>query len=292
LNQLITNLKKEIMKSILNLIIAIPTLLMSTSCDGQIKNTKTVTVKIDGNCEMCEKTIENAANQKKVANLDWNKDTKQATLSYDDSKTNPNEILKRVALAGYDNEKFLAPEDAYVSLPGCCKYDRNRKKSEIEKTITATTNTTAIEQSVVENQFKAIFDSYFELKNALVKTDAKTASLKGTDLTSQLNKVDMSKLENSQREVWMKVSKDLIVKSELIATEKNIEDQRIQFMYVSESMYKLLKVAKLAIPVYYQHCPMYNERKGANWLSMENTVKNPYYGSQMLSCGKTIETIK
>jgi hypothetical protein len=30
----------------------------------------------------------------------------------------------------------------------------------------------------------------------------------------------------------------------------------------------------------------------ANWLSKENTVKNPYYGSQMLSCGKTVETIK
>lgn len=280
------------MKSILNLIITIPALLLSTSCDGQIKNAKTVTVKIDGNCEMCEKTIESAANQKKVVSLDWNKDTKQATISYDDSKTNPDEILKRVALAGYDNEKFLAPDDAYTALPGCCKYDRNRKKSEIEKTITAATTTTAIEQSVAANQFKAIFDSYFELKNALVKTDVKTAGLKATDLTSQFNKVDMSKLETSQHEVWMKVYKDLIAKSELIATAKNIENQRTQFMDVSESMYKLLKVAKLAIPVYHQHCPMYNDGKGANWLSMESAVKNPYYGSQMLSCGKTIETIK
>ncbi len=292
MNPLITSLKIKTMKSILNLIIAIPTLLLSTSCDGQIKNAKTVTVKIDGNCEMCEKTIESAANQKNVVSLDWNKDTKQATISYDDSKTNPDEILKRVALAGYDNEKFLAPDEAYAGLPGCCKYDRNRKKSEIEKTITATTDTTAIEQSVVANQFKSIFDSYFELKNALVKTDTKTAGLKAVDLSSQLNKVDMSKLDNSQHEVWMKVYKDLIAESELIATAKNIEDQRIQFMDMSENMYKLLKVAKLATPVYYQHCPMYNDGKGANWLSMENAVKNPYYGSQMMSCGKTIETIK
>ena len=280
------------MKSILNLIIAIPTLLLSTSCDGQIKNAKTITVKIDGNCEMCEKTIENAANQKKAASLDWNKDTKQAIISYDDSKTNPDEILKRVALAGYDNEKFLAPDDAYAGLPECCKYDRNRKKSEIEKTVIATTTTTAVEQNVVANPFKAVFDSYFELKNALVKTDSKTANVKAVDLSSQLNKVDMSKLENAQHEVWMKVYKDLIAESELIATAKNIEDQRIQFMNMSESIYNLLKVAKLATPVYYQHCPMYNDGKGANWLSMENAVKNPYYGSQMLNCGKTVETIK
>lgn len=280
------------MKSLINLIIAIPTLFLSSSCDGQIKNAKTVTVKIDGNCDMCEKAIESAANQKKTASLDWNKDTKQAIVTYDESKTSPDEILKRVALAGYDNEKFLAPDDAYAALPGCCKYDRNRKKSDIEKKVIATTDTTATEQRVAANQFKGIFDSYFELKNALVKTDAKTAGLKARDLTGQLKKLDRSQLENVQHDVWMRVYKDLITKSELIATAKNIENQRIPFMDVSESLYQLLKVAKPDTPIYYQHCPMYNDGKGANWLSMENVVKNPYYGSQMLSCGKTLETIK
>lgn len=69
------------MKSILNLVIAIPTLLLSAGRDGQIKNAKTVTIKIDGNCEMCEKTIESADNQKKAVSLDWNKDIKQATIT-------------------------------------------------------------------------------------------------------------------------------------------------------------------------------------------------------------------
>ncbi|MDC6388873.1 hypothetical protein PP182_09290 [Maribacter sp. PR1] len=39
--------------------------------------------------------------------------------------------------------------------------------------------------------------------------------------------------------------------------------------------------------LYYQYCPM----QDANWLSKDKTVKNPYYGSQMLSCGSTVETI-
>lgn len=285
------------MNSLLNLIIAIPSLLLSTSCEGQIKNAKTATVKIDGNCEMCEKTIESAANQKKVASLDWNKDTKEATITYDDSKTNPDEILKRVALAGYDNEKFLAPDDAYAGLPGCCKYDREMKKPELKSSVTGksenkTIATTTVNQTTVTNQFKTVFDSYFELKNALVKTDAKTAGIKAADLASLLSKVDMRKLENSQQEVWMKVYKDLIAKSEIIAKSKNIEDQRSEFMHVSENMHELAKVTKLGTPVYYQHCPMYNDGKGANWLSLENAVKNPYYGSQMQSCGKTVETIK
>ena len=63
-------------------------------------------------------------------------------------------------------------------------------------------------------------------------------------------------------------------------------------MVKKQDIYSLIKVAKYEVPVYFQHCPMYNDGKGANWLSKENAVKNPYYGSMMLTCGKTVETIK
>jgi hypothetical protein len=36
------------------------------------------------------------------------------------------------------------------------------------------------------------------------------------------------------------------------------------------------------------YCPM----KKSNWLSNEKTVKNPYYGSAMLTCGEVTGTIK
>lgn len=76
---------------------------------------------------MCKATIEKAGNVNKVASVEWNKDTKMATLTYDGNKTNQDEILKRIALAGYDSEKFLAPDDVYAKLPGCCQYDRELK---------------------------------------------------------------------------------------------------------------------------------------------------------------------
>jgi hypothetical protein len=38
----------------------------------------------------------------------------------------------------------------------------------------------------------------------------------------------------------------------------------------------LLKVAKYEMPVYVQFCPMANDGEGANWLSKENAVKNPF----------------
>jgi len=198
---------------------AITLLLSFTACNAQIKNAKTESVKIYGNCGMCETTIEKAGNVKKIAQVDWNKDTKMATLTYDPSKTNQDEILKRIALAGYDSEKFLAPDDVYAKLPECCQYDRV-KKTETVKAVAidehhnhggATDKSTETKQEV--NQLKSVFENYFALKDALVKSDGNLASAKAKELLNALNAVQMNKLSNEEHTVWMKVMKDLIVLS-------------------------------------------------------------------------------
>lgn len=279
---------------------AITLLLSFTACNAQIKNAKTESEKIYGNCGMCETTIEKAGNVKKVAQVDWNKDTKMATLTYDPSKTNQDEILKRIALAGYDSEKFLAPDDVYAKLPECCHYDRV-KKSEMEKVETiddhsehnhsgATDKLSETKQEV--NQLKSVFDNYFALKDALVKSDGNLASANAKELLNALNAVQMNKLSKEEHTVWMKVMKDLKFDTEHIEETKDVGHQRDHFNTLSDNMYQLLKVSKQETPTYYQHCPMANNGKGANWLSKENAVKNPYYGSKMLTCGKTIETIE
>src|SRR5690606_40878193 len=107
--------------------VAITRLLSFTASNAQIKNAKTKTVKIYENCGMCKNTIEKAGNIKKVAQVDWNKDTKTAVLTYDSTKTNQDEILKRIALVGYDSDQFLAPDDVYAKLPECCQYERVNK---------------------------------------------------------------------------------------------------------------------------------------------------------------------
>ncbi len=93
----------------------------TTICQFQINNTKTETVKVYGNCGVCETTIEKAANHKEISNADRNEETKMATITFDSSKTNVEAVLKSIAVAGYDNEKYLAPDAAYNKLPGCCK---------------------------------------------------------------------------------------------------------------------------------------------------------------------------
>ena len=286
---------------------AITVLLSFTACNAQIKNAKTESVKIYGNCGMCETTIEKAGNKKKIAKVDWNKDTKMATITYDAKKTNQDEILKRIALSGYDSDKFLAPDDVYTKLPGCCQYDRVKKvvaKTETPKVETkvddhsghnhSTTTTTEkpVEVKQEVNQLKAVFDNYFAVKDALVKTDGNKSSAKAKELLTAINTVKMDKLTTEEHTVWMKVMKDLTFDAEHIADTKDASHQRDHFMSLSKNMYALIKVSKTETPTYYQFCPMANDGKGANWLSKENAVKNPYYGNQMLTCGKVVETIK
>jgi len=293
------------MKSISKILVAITVLLSFTSCNAQIKNAKTETVKIYGNCGMCEKAIEKAGNLKKIAKVDWNVDTKMATITYDSKKTNQDAILKRIALSGYDSDKFLAPDNAYSKLPGCCQYDRVAKvsvkvdaisganKSEhSEMTNHENHNETPKVEVQEANQLKAVFDNYFAVKDALVKTDGNTASTKAKELLSAINAVKMEKLSMDEHMVWMKELSNLKEDAEHISDTKDAGHQRDHFITLSISIYKLIKVSKQDTPTYLQHCPMANDGKGADWLSKENTVKNPYYGSMMLSCGKTIETIK
>ena len=280
------------------MLLVITILLSTVTCNAQIKNSTTETVKIYGNCGMCEKTIEKAGNVKKVASVEWNKDTQMATLTYDAKKTNKDEILKRIALSGYDSDTFLAPDDVYANLHGCCQYDRPSKadgeKNESKTTIEGTDHSNhkmAVEMQK-SSQMTVVFDNYFAVKDALVKTDGAMASEKAAALVSAVKAVQMDKLEMDVHMVWMKVLKDLQKDAEHIADTKETSLQREHFVSLSTNIYALMKVAKYEEPVYYQFCPMANDGKGANWLSKENAVKNPYYGSKMLSCGKTVETIK
>ena len=276
--------------------------LLSTTINAQIKNSKTETVKIYGNCGMCETKIEKAGTIKKVVTVDWNQETQMATLTYDATKTNQDEILKRIALAGYDSDKFLAPDDVYNNLHGCCQYERVAKVPVKAETKTEETtenhnnhgNHTETPKAEVQevNQLKTVFDNYFIVKDAMISSDGNATSIASKELFIAINNVKMDKLEMDVHMVWMKVLNQIKEDAEHIADTKDIKHQRDHFTTLSKDIYALLKVAKYDVPVYFQYCPMYNDGKGANWLSKENAVKNPYYGSMMLTCGKTVETIK
>ncbi len=275
-------------------------MLSFTMTKAQIRNAQTESAMIYGNCEICERSIEKAGSVKRIASVDWDKDTKEAVLTYDTSKTNRDEILKRIALAGYDSDQFLAPDEVYSQLPECCQYERINKTEAIstessedhsmhnhgESTIPPT------EMEKEANHLEAVFGNYFALKDALVESDAELVAAGAKELLHALNAVQMNTLSEQEHRVWMEVMKELTDDTKHIGESFDVGHQRDNFRSLSDRMYQLIKVSAQDTPTYYQHCPMANDGKGANWLSKEEVIRNPYYGSAMLSCGQIIETIE
>ncbi|MBS1774092.1 MAG: cation transporter [Bacteroidetes bacterium] len=107
-----------------NLILII-TLLFSVPVIAQDKDIVTKTFKVDGNCGMCKKRIEEAAFVKGVKRAEWNKGTHVLTVTYKPSKTNDENILKSVAHAGHSSELVKTTDAEYKKLPECCQYKTN-----------------------------------------------------------------------------------------------------------------------------------------------------------------------
>lgn len=80
--------------------------------------------KVKGNCEMCKERIETTAKKAGAKGAMYSIDSQILTLETD-SNISTDEILKKVAEAGHDNEKFKALNENYDSLPECCHYDRD-----------------------------------------------------------------------------------------------------------------------------------------------------------------------
>jgi len=97
-----------------------------TQDHSKITTAKTETFKVWGNCDMCKTRIEKAAKIEGVKKAEWNPDTKILTLVYNPSAIKSDDILRKVAAAGHDTEKFKAADEVYKKLPGCCQYERNK----------------------------------------------------------------------------------------------------------------------------------------------------------------------
>ncbi|TYA53127.1 heavy-metal-associated domain-containing protein [Formosa maritima] len=134
-NENVMNVSKKVILSV-----AVIAALGLTSCKNETKKeTESSTTEMSkeiamtdlsfgvrGNCGMCKKTIEKAANGVEgVASANWDVDKKKIDISFDDTKTDAMAIHKAIAASGYDTEKVAGSEEAYKDLPGCCQYDHD-----------------------------------------------------------------------------------------------------------------------------------------------------------------------
>ena len=262
---------------------------LAFAANAQFKNQETKQFQVKGSCANAKELIEKAGNQSRISKVDFDTTAQIATISYNKAKTNSNEILKNIALAGFDNAEYMAPDEAYVKLGKDCQYSRDKKMTMNQQEMDHS-NHNQTQNSQQKNQLSQVFDAYFSLKDAFVKANESEISKQITAFSKSISTVEMGKLSHESHTIWMEVLKDLESTSKQLVQEKNIEKQRTTFAKLSVPMHKLAQKANLGYTVYYQNCPMYNG--GSNWLSKDSDIKNPFYGNIMLTCGSTIETLK
>lgn len=135
-------------------------------------------------------------------------------------------------------------------------------------------------QESAKNESGHLLSIYYDIKDALVSGNAATASAKAGDFVKAINSIDTKIVSEASREALLK---DVTV----ISNSKDLKEQRGVFAPFSDNMIALAKTVKLSTdPVYQQYCPM----KKASWLSSQQAIKNPYYGSAMLTCGSVKAT--
>jgi len=149
---------------------------------------------VKGNCEMCKERIETTALKAGASAARYSIDNQTLTLETT-GNISTDDILKKVADAGHDNEKFKTSDETYEKLPSCCHYERDA-----QTTISATENH---DHSKAENEF--FVKGNCESCKARIEKAAKDAGANSANWNSETQIVSLN-FDNS------KTSADKILK--------------------------------------------------------------------------------
>ena len=147
--------------------------------------------------------------------------------------------------------------------------------------ITASFQQSSAQDSTQQYQLSQLLSQYYNIKDALVAGNGNLASAKAEEFIKVANTIDYKMISEGNINALLKDATP-------ISESKDIKVQREHFANLSNNMATLAETMKLTNqPIYQAYCPM----KKANWLSSEKEIKNPYFGSAMLTCGKVVETL-
>ncbi|QHI36564.1 hypothetical protein IMCC3317_19270 [Kordia antarctica] len=139
-----------------------------------------------------------------------------------------------------------------------------------------------------DSKAEAILADYFMLKDALVADDSKKAAQAGSKLEASLKAFDKSSYTTEEQKELADIIVDATEHAEHIV-KSPLDHQREHFKTLSKDVSDMVAITGTKSTLYEQFCPMYD--KGSAWLSTSKNVRNPYYGSKMLKCGKVQKTI-
>lgn len=129
-----------------------------------------------------------------------------------------------------------------------------------------------------------ILKEYLVIKDALVASKQADASKGAQNLIKSIKTTDANSLSPEAKKLFTDKKSSLLKLTEAISASNDIEKQRSKFAELSALLWPIVKESA-SETLFYDYCPM----KQMYWISAEEPIKNPYYGSKMLTCGSVSE---
>jgi len=139
-----------------------------------------------------------------------------------------------------------------------------------------------------------IIQDYLALKDALVEVKAASADSSARRLQAGIQQLQAA--GNGGLSPHLAIALDsMALQAGRVAAhpDKSCESQRICFKYLSDQVIVFIReTGARGIALYSQYCPMALNETGGWWLSTSDRVRNPYFGSKMLTCGEVVDTFR
>ena len=174
--------------------------------------------------------------------------------------------------------------------------DKNINKDSINQVNNSPAKAAGVSNNTNTNvggAMQEMVSQYLQMKNALANDNGNDAATAGNAFVESMGKMDKTNLTPDKKKIWNDLSDDAKEMAEHIGKNAgDIAHQREHFDMLSKDMLDMVKAFGATQTLYNDYCPMYNNKKGASWLSETKEIKNPYLGKEMPTCGEVKEEIK
>ncbi|MEM9718280.1 MAG: efflux RND transporter periplasmic adaptor subunit [Bacteroidota bacterium] len=143
-----------------------------------------------------------------------------------------------------------------------------------------------------QQQLEGLVEEYLALKNTFVGSNPTSAQKAANSFLSRLTEFSQVSPGREAESFWEKSRMFLEKNAQAIAETEELAQQRVAFEGLSNRLIEVVQTLPTSDTLYIQHCPMAFEFKGADWLSREESIRNPYFGEEMLTCGSVTGEVK
>lgn len=137
-----------------------------------------------------------------------------------------------------------------------------------------------------------VLEAYLSGKDALLESDLDVARAEFESFSSKLESIGEHGLSGDGHMAWMESYSEMSEHASFITSADDIDEAHSAFRQLSEELINAVQQFGVDVVVYHQYCPMAVDSDGANWLSKNENVQNPYTPETMLGCGEVIERIE